>query len=226
VTALETHNPDEQLQLLRQWLRDNGPSLLAGLLLGALLVGAWSGWKFYTVRQSQQASMQFEQLRVALQANESKAAEELAARLAAQYARTPYAALAALMLAADQVKRNQFQPALQQYQWVVNEARDRKLQHLARLRRARLLWSLGRAEEALAEVQVRKAGSFEPLFAELRGDILARQGQQEEARKAYTAALASKAVTPELRTSIELKLNDLNTETPPAADPAGAQKDG
>jgi predicted negative regulator of RcsB-dependent stress response len=216
---LETFNPDDQLQVLRQWLRDNGPSLVAGLLLGALLVGGWTGWKQYTIRQSQQASMQYEQLRVALRSNETQRAEALARQLAEKYARTPYAALAALMLAGDQVRRSQFEAALGQYEWVRENARDRKLRKLAQLRRARLLWSLGRPEVALAELETRKPGALAPLFAELRGDILAGQGRREEAGQTYRDALAAKDLAPEQRAAIDIKLNDLNTAEQAAGTP-------
>lgn len=220
---MEIYNPDEQLHLLRQWLRDNGPALLAGLLLGAALIAGWSGWKLYAARQAQQASAQFEQVRAALQAGDNKAAEAATTSLIAQYSGTPYAALAALILAADQVKRNQFEPALKHYQWVTEEASDRKLRHVARLRRARMLWSMGRSEEALTELQTRRPGSFASLFAELRADILAGQGRRDEARQAYTEALAAES-TPEQRAGIELKLNDLNGQepTPTASVPAAA----
>lgn len=218
---VESYNPDDQLQLLRQWLRDNGPSLVAGLLLGALLVGGWTAWKQYTARQTQQASIQFEQLRVALQSGESQRAEALTDRLTGQYARTPYAALAAFMLAADQVRRSQHEAALTRYAWVREEGRDGKVRRLAQLRRARLLWSLGRPEEALTELETRKAGGFAPLFAELRGDILAGQGRHEEAREAYRAALAADGASAELRAGVELKLNDLGAgEADTAAKPA------
>lgn len=222
---METYNSDEQLQLLRQWLRDNGPALLAGLLLGALLVGGWTGWKSYSTRQSEQASIKFGQLQAALQSGDGKMAETVAAGLTDRYSGTPYAALAALMLAADQVKRNQFEAALSQYQWVREQASDRKLRHVARLRRARLLWSMGRSEEALSELQTKRVGSFGSLFSELRGDILAGQGQHDEARKSYTEALAA-ALAPEQRTGIELKLNDLNTQAVTSSAPAPAALEG
>jgi predicted negative regulator of RcsB-dependent stress response len=213
---LETYNSDEQLQLLRQWLRDNGPALLAGLLLGALLIGGWSGWKSYSTHKAERASVEFEQLKKSLQTGDNKAAETSVIELTENYSGTPYATLAALMLAADQVQRGQFEPALKQYQWAVENAPDRKLSHVARLRRARLLWSMGRSEEALAQLDARRLGSFEPLFSELRGDIQAGQGRKEEARKSYTEAMAN-AATPEQRANIELKLNDLNTADPVSA---------
>jgi predicted negative regulator of RcsB-dependent stress response len=228
---LETYNPDDQLQQLRQWLRDNGPALLAGLLLGAALVAGWSGWKFYSARQALQASAEYEHLRRVLQSadgehggaqGQAAHAEEIVATLTGRYARTPYAALGALTLAADQVRRGQHEAALAQYAWVRENARDRKLRHVARLRRARMLWSLGRSEEALAELQARKAGSFAPLFAELRGDILAAQGRRDEARQAYAEALAAADYAPELRAGVELKLNDLSSDAPPATPPAAA----
>jgi predicted negative regulator of RcsB-dependent stress response len=222
---LETYNSDEQLQLLRQWLRDNGPALLAGILLGAALIAGWSGWKLYVTRQAQQASTEFEHLREVLQSGDAKHAAEITNRLTTNYSRTPYAAMAALMLAADQVKHNQFDAALPQYLWVTEHANDRKLRQVARLRRARLLWSMGRSEEALAALQARRPGSFAPLFAELRGDILAGQGRRDEARQAYTEALAAEGSAPEQRAAIELKLNDLNSQEPvAAANPPAAPK--
>lgn len=212
---METYNPDEQVQVLRQWLRENGVALVSGLVLGALLVAGWSGWKLYSDRQARQASTQFEQLRVALQTSDNKTATEIALRLTQNYPRTPYAALAALSLAAEQVKRGQFEPALAQYTWVAEEAHDRKLRHVGSLRRARLLWSMGRADEALAALQTQRPGSFASLFAELRGDIFAGQGKFDEARKSYDEAL--EATPAEQRAGIELKLNDLSNR---AAAPA------
>jgi predicted negative regulator of RcsB-dependent stress response len=206
---LETYNSDEQLQLLRQWLRENGPALLAGLLLGALLIGGWSGWKSYSTHKAERASVEFEQLKKSLQTGDNKAAEASVLELTGSYSGTPYATLAALMLAADQVQRGQLEPALKQYQWAVENAPDRKLSHIARLRRARLLWSMGRSEEALAQLDARRLGSFEPLFSELRGDVQSGQGRKEEAM--------ANAATPEQRANIELKLNDLNTAEPGSA---------
>lgn len=210
---METYNSDEQLHLLRQWLRENGVALLAGLVLGALIVAGWTAWKVYADRQSRQASGEFEHLREELQAGNSSHAAEIGKRLTVDYAGTPYAALGALLVAADQVKRNQYEPALGSYQWVIEEADDRKLRHIARLRQARLLWSLGRADEALEVLNTRRAGSFSPMFAELRGDIYAGQGRREEARKAYAEALEGDAA-PEQRAAVELKLNDLEAPTP------------
>ena len=83
---------------------------------------------------------------------------EIGKRLTVDYSGTPYAALGALLVAADQVKRNQYEPALGSYQWVIDEADDRKLRHVARLRQARLLWSLGRADDALKVLDNPEAG--------------------------------------------------------------------
>ncbi|MGH8562021.1 MAG: tetratricopeptide repeat protein, partial [Nevskiales bacterium] len=131
-----------------------------------------------------------------------------------------------LMLGADHVQRNLFDAALPQYQWVAEHADDRKLRQVANLRRARLLWSMGRSEEALAALQTRRPGNFAPLFAELRGDILAAQGRRDEARQAYTEAMAADT-PPEQRAGIELKLNDLNSQEPAsAANPPAVPKDG
>lgn len=217
---MDTFNTDDQLQILKQWLRDNGLALFAGVLLGGVLVAGWTGWSWYSERQARLASTEFEHLSKSLRAGDHKHADEIVTRLTGQYARTPYAALAALAVAGDQVRRSQFDAALKNYQWVTQSARDRKLRRVAALRRARLLWSLGRSEEALAELQTRKAGSFAPLFAELRGDILAGQGRPAEARQAYAEAMAGE-IPPDQRAAIELKLNDLGAQPLPASPEGG-----
>lgn len=224
---METYNSDEQLQILRQWMRENGVALLGGLLLGTVLVAGWSGWNLYNKRQAERASIQYEQLRVALQNNDAKLAEEAVNRLTTTYSGTPYAALASLSLAADQVRRKQFDAAQRQYAWVMEQAGDRKLRQVATLRYARLLWSQGKSEEALRALQAQKPGSFQPMFLELQGDILVGQGRHDEARKAYTDAIAAEE-SPELRAGIELKLNDLMTPGTAATTsvPATPQKGG
>lgn len=58
------------------------------------------------------------------------------------------------------------------------------------LRLARVLWAQGKHQEALDRLTVPPAG-FEGLFAELRGDVLADQGDWVAARQAYEQAVAT-----------------------------------
>jgi predicted negative regulator of RcsB-dependent stress response len=65
-------------------------------------------------------------------------------------------------------------------------------------------------EEALKVLAVKPESSFEALFEELRGDVLAAQGKRGEAKTAYAGALAKlKAGDDAARELVQLKLDGL-----------------
>lgn len=216
---MEVYNADEQLKILENWWRQNWLALVSGLLLGLAVIVGWRVWNAHNLHRSEQASALYEQLQTALQGSDGQNAVGIGKILTSEYGSTSYAALGALALAADMVKRNDYAGAAAQLKWVADHADDKKLKHIGRLREARVLWSQGNADAALAVLDVKKTLAYEPLYQELRGDIYASQGKNSEARTAYQAALdAQKDAS--MRTAVEQKLNDLNAEGAPAAAPA------
>jgi predicted negative regulator of RcsB-dependent stress response len=207
---LEVYNADEQLKILERWWRENWLALAVGLLLGLAVVGGWIGWQMYSRQQSEQASVAYDKLLLSLQGDSVTGAMEIGKRLTSQYRRTPYAALGALALAGELARRSDPDSAIQQLQWVEAYAKDRKLRRVATLRKARLLWDKNQTDAALQSLNLtKKKDTFYPLFAELRGDILASLGKRSEAKAAYEQAL-SVDVDNALRTSVQQKLGDLS----------------
>jgi hypothetical protein len=69
------------------------------------------------------------------------------------------------------------------------QAKDDETAALARLRLAGIRLDEKKYDEALALLEAKHAEAFVPLYADLRGDILAAQGKPAEARAATNFAL-------------------------------------
>ena len=92
------NNEDEQLEALKQWWKENGAAVITGIVLGAAALFGWRFWQDYQVEQAQAASAVYAEMRAA--AGDVDTLMAGAEMLRSDYARTPYAALAALEAAA------------------------------------------------------------------------------------------------------------------------------
>lgn len=199
---------NDELNTLKQWWASNGTALVIGAVAGLAIVAGWQGWRWYTDSQATAAAHTYAQIRQQLgSGNVNDGVRKVVAQLKDDYAGTPYAADAALNLAAYQVKLDNYEGAAEQLDWVIENAPSDGIRHIARVRKARLLWSRGEADAALALLDTDHPDSFNAIYAETAGDIHAAQGDRAAARKAYQQALDS--LPPDTpRKPLETKLAD------------------
>lgn len=221
------YDEEAQVEQLRQWLRDNWFPLASGLALGLAAIFGWQSWGQHQDSRAGDASHVFEDMGKAAAANKYDDAKAMADRLVKDYDDTPYAAAAALKMAELGVLDNKLDDAVARLQWVVdfeqspaflarvgallhlrNKAYDAGLLPLAHLRLAQVLWQQNKADEALKQLDG-EAGSYSPLFAELRGDIKLSQGDRGAARGAYQQALQLLPADSVGRDGLQRKLDDL-----------------
>ena len=180
------YTEEEQLERIRQWVREYGLFLVLGVVVGLLALFGWRTYETQRVERTQQASLLYQQI---LSGNGD--AGELLQGLKTDYAGTPYAVMAALQVSAEAARQSDWERARQTLQWAAGEAGPDELRALARYRLAQAQWALGDAELALKTLSGEVPGGFSALFAELRGDVLIGEGRPEEAAKAYRQALAA-----------------------------------
>ena len=182
---------EEQIEKLKEWWRENRNYVIAGIVLGLLVVVGWRGWETHTRTLAEEGSMHFENLHVAVQMGQYQQAAEVAENLREHYARTPYAGLGSLVVARAAHDAGESEAAMDSLRWAMDNAHSREIQALARLRLARVKFDQGETQAALALLERPPRQAFASAYAELRGDIHASEGHVEQAREAYEAALAA-----------------------------------
>ncbi|MDG6347947.1 tetratricopeptide repeat protein [Luteimonas sp. 8-5] len=201
----------EQGERVRSWLRANGAGILGGIVLGLALIWGWQWWQQQRSGKQMQAGADF---LAATSALEQGATDKAKAHLEA-LPEGAYATLGALSLARSQVEAGQRDEAIATLRAI--KADDPALAEVAVQRLARLLIDTGKPKEALAAL----AGLNEDAGTlQVRGDAYAALEQDEQAREAYTRALALIEVGSPQRNMVELKLSDVGGDV--AATEAGS----
>jgi len=179
----------EQVEELKAWWRQHGGLISAVVLAVAVGFAGWQAWRWYQASQAAQASVLYDTVSKAAQANDAKALRDAAGSLVENYPRTLYASMGALVAARHYFDRNDLKTAKAQLQWVVERAPSDDFRDLARLRLAAVLLDEKAYDEALKLLEAKTAVSYEAQYAAMRGDVLLAKNQAGEARAAYKLAL-------------------------------------
>ncbi len=202
---------DQQIEALKKWWKENGRSIVAGLVIGLGGVFGWKSWLAYQHNQAVTASVGYQQLVDLVATGKATLAKEQGERLLQQFPKGAYAALTSLLLgkvAADQGNPDE---ASGRFEWVIENAPIEPLKNVARLDLARLLLGQGRTEEAMATLSDPAPPRFAAAYAELKGDILVAKGDKAGARREYELALASPEGAMADRELLQMKLDDLGS---------------
>jgi predicted negative regulator of RcsB-dependent stress response len=212
---------EQQIAAIKQWWKENGSSIVTGVVLGLAVLFGGKAWFAYQERNAQSASNIFAVMMNALQNGDVLNAGEKAGMLLADYSSTPYAALGALALARVRVEEGQLDAARAQLQWVLDNSDSEVFRDIASLRLARVLIASGDLDAATAIAgKVPSDGAFEALFAEVRGDIQRSRGDLVAASAAYQQALAAMPGDSQQRELLQLKYADTLAASDAAAETA------
>ncbi len=181
---------EEQVEALKKWWKENGRSVVAGVVLGLGAVLGWKGWNQYQENLAGQASSAFEQLSASLDSGSRDAARSQAEHILGEFHSSPYAVFSALSLAKLHLEDGDSANARTQLEWALANADESGLAHVARLRLARLLLDDDDLDGVEALLQELDPGAFSAQYARLRGDLALARGDAAGARVAYTEALA------------------------------------
>jgi len=207
----------EQLDDLKAWWSRWGNTVAGVLLVAAVAVIAVQGWRWWTARQAEDASVLFNAVVQAARANDVAKARDAAAQLAEKFAGTGYAPRAAFLLAKMQFDGGDAAAARAQLQWVIDHADEQELKEIARYRLAELQLNDKQYDEALKLLDAKHGEPFSGLYADLRGDAYAASGRTADARAAYSEALAKIDAKSPYRNYVQVKLDSLGAAPPDAA---------
>jgi predicted negative regulator of RcsB-dependent stress response len=201
---------EEQVEKLKAWLKENGLSIVFGIIIGVGGIGGYNYWVNAQETTAAEASSHFTQMIDALAADDGEKVQQQADILIADHASTDYALMAHLALARNHVANAEFEEAETALQQVVGSAAQRPLAYVARTRLAAVQLQTGQYDQALTTLAVDFPDEFAALADELRGDIFALQGKDGEAIDAYRKARSAEPKPANIE-FLQQKLNDLGS---------------
>lgn len=218
---MSTHD-DEQLENLKRFWQDYGTPILVG---ASIALAVFAGWRYWNQDQMQTASIAANAYQASQDAYQKLAAnpddkaantdlQREAQKLTQDYAKTPYAANAALLLAKRAIDLKDFKEAEKQLRFVLTQKTDDGFKSIATLRLATVLAEMGDAKAALAMLNSDTNVAFIPSREELRGDLLKQTGDIAGAKKAYQAAAKVLIERQEQRPLLDMKMADVGLEAP------------
>ena len=207
---MEQYTDDERVEDIKKWWKENGASILIGLVLGLVAIFGWRYWTSYRDSRAEAASQAYDTFLVAVaNPEQAGAARDQGQALLSGFPRSPYAALAALHLAKLAAEGADYPTARQWLEWVITNAQLDELKDIARLRLARVSLDAGQVAEAEKLLDAITAASLNTERETLRGDLYVVAQQPDKARTAYAAALAAGGDR-----LLQFKLDNLTLATP------------
>ena len=215
--AEEYLTDDEQLEAVKRWTSENGAWLFGGFVLGAALLFGYRYYESYKNERALKAAAHFGEMTTALDKNDRNAAQQVAEGLIKEYANTPYADQAELTMARLHVDAGELTKAIAPLMHVMSSSSDTELQHIARLRLARVLIDQGKPDEALATLGLNAPGPFAARYHEIRGDAFFAKKNFNDALTEYKAAKAGGDARSVDSPLLALKIADLGSPSIPIA---------
>lgn len=210
----------EQAEQLRQWVRENWIWMVAGIVL---VLGGFFGYRWWESRvatRSLEAGQRFAAMLDAIGAGKKDDGVRIAGEVTGQYADTPYADQAELVLARLDVDAGNLTGAESRLAKVASASKDPELRVVARLRVARVQLAQGRYDEALATLDAVAAPAADPRVLDLRGDVKLAQGEKAAALDFWRKADAAVKADPATGAQVDMELLALKIDELSAAGPA------
>ncbi len=201
-----THETTERLK--RLWKKYGNLVVTLILLIMVIIVGL-QAWHKHKVKVAIQASALYDNLLVNLEAQKNAQVKGLANQLLNNYASSPYAELAVLLLAKQAITNKQLSLATTNLQWVIEHAKSSSIKAIAQIRLARVWLAEKKAAQALSLVQQVRTVNMLSIASVVKGDAYLQLKKVAQAKLAYQQALKAMAPNEPLYAYTQMKLYSL-----------------
>ena len=213
----------QQAELIKNWLKENSKFLMGGLVLG---ISGFFGVQFLQqnkLKEAEMASQLYSEIEFAVKQQRLTQAQTLLQKMDNDYANTPYQDQGHLFMAKLFMDSVDYENAILQLEFLIENSTEESLQHIARIRIARIKLQQNLYDEALQILETESMGSFEAKYEEIKGDILSKKREFSEAQAAYLKALDLLLPGEFDYEYIQMKFKDIQSED---LNEAEASKDG
>lgn len=200
----------EQIQQLKNWVKQYGLTIIAGIAAAIAISSAWHYWQAYKEKILTHASAVYDEMLTLRAQGNSYGAGVQANKLLEHYPRTPYAQMASFMLARDAVLKKNYPEAITQLNWVIDHSNDKSIKEVARLREARILITQQKPQDAINFLKTVDDKTFNGLIDETKGDAYLAMNDKTSARTSYKKALEELPNAEITRPILQMKFDNLS----------------
>lgn len=200
---------EETLEAIKSWWKENGKSVVGGLVIGIAAIVGYKQWGSYQSQQAESASSLFQIMNENIANKKFDEFYATGSEIILEYSSTPYASLASLAMAKKYIDDKKYEDAIKKLNWLLSNSNDAGVKHIARIRLARILLNEKKIEQAYDLVKDEQSSSFKSEYSELRGDVYVAKKKFPLAKAAYKSALATNIRNKEKREFIEMKLYNI-----------------
>ncbi len=210
--AMIDQHDQEQLDTLKIWWKDNRNMLVTAVAIVVLISAAFAYWKSYQGNQAAAASTLYAEVIKQVASNDAKRINDSVAVLVEKFGNTAYAPRAQLLAVQANMQAKDLPRAKSQLEWVIANASESGLQDTARLKLSSILLDEKKYDDAMKLLNATYPEAFVGLYSDLKGDVLAAQGKNAEARAAYKLAFEKLDSKSSYRNLVQLKLDGLGED--------------
>lgn len=203
---------DQQIEAIKRWWKENGKFTIFIIVIALAASFGWRYWQQYQQKESTQASFLYEQALQSMSQENDATFTKVADELQQNYHRTPYAVMAALLEARQDVADKKYSSALTKLNWVIKESDNVTMVAMARIRAARILNTQKQYQDAITMLAKVTSSAFAPVKYEVQGDAFAGLGDDAKAKAAYEQSLAAMSKTEAMYPIVQMKLASVNTD--------------
>ena len=204
----------EQIELLKNWIKQYSLVILAGVAIAVLTIFGWRYWQQRQANILSHASGVYDEMLTMRAQNDIAATLVQAKKLFSHYPKTVYGQMAALMLARDAITRKNYSEAETNLNWVLSHSKITSLRQIARLRLARVMIAENKIADSLIVLNTVEDASFMGLIDEVKGDAYYLQKNFDKARQSYQQALKELPNAEVIRPLLQMKYDNLTTTIP------------
>jgi len=202
----------QQADLIKNWLKENSKFLIGALVLG---ISGFFGIQFFQqnkLKEAEMASQLYSEIEFAVKQQRVSQAQSLLQTMDANFANTPYQDQSHLFMAKLFMDSVDYENAILQLEFLIENSSEESLKHIARIRIARIKLQQNLYDEALQTLEIESMGSFEAKYEEIKGDIFSKKGEFSEAQASYLKALELLLPGEFDYEYIQMKFKDIQTE--------------
>ena len=188
---------EQQVEAIKTFWKENGKAIILGAVIGFGGIFGWDYYKDYKVEQAETASARYAEAVDTIIAGSEEQSQfaEKAEALKKDFAKTSYAALAAMKLAEIEVSKDNLDGAMEQLRWVVDQG-NKTFAPVAQIRLARILLAQEQYDAAINQADSVKTDAYKSSALLVKGEAQLAKGDREAAKNTFIEARDASSTAP------------------------------